>query len=154
MSRNRRERIQDWIIGALILACVLGAAIAVMLQYPIPLRDTPIVLRDIMPKEVLSVCPGEQFDYSVGIDVLDAGILSLSVGIIDMSTGDTVRGTTGMVGPFPRDEPVSMTEEGYFIVPDLPPGEYKRVMAIDLEHADSIPVMWNFKFTIGEHCSK
>ena len=151
---SRKERIQDWIIGALILSCILGVGIAVTLQFPAHLRDTPIAIHSIQPNYDVTVCPGDKFDYTVDIEVLEPGILSMSVGIIDMSNGDTVRGTTGQIGPFPRDEPVVLTEIGFFLVPELPAGNYKRVMAIDLEHADSVPVMWNFPFTIGEHCSE
>ena len=153
-SRHRKERIQDFVIGALILAIVMVSGIIFTLQFPVPLRKTPVVVTSIYPSDTIDVCPGDSFDYAVDVDILEPGILSLSVGVIDLESGDTLRGTTGKVGPFPRDEPVSITESGSFVVPDLPPGEYKRVMAIDLEHADSVPVMWDFKFSIGEHCSK
>lgn len=150
--RIRRERIQDWIIGALVLACVLGVAIIFVLQYPVPLRTTPIVFHESIIPEDRVFCPGDVVPLIHDVSITEPSILKLHVAIIDADTENLINSTVQETPSFPRDTPVRFTEEVEFAVPDLPPGNYKRVTAIARGGVDSIPVFLTVHFSIGEQC--
>jgi hypothetical protein len=150
--RNRKERIQDWAIGALILACIIAVCMIIMLQYPIPLRETPVIIHDVaIPKKTI-FCPGDKYTYTTELEFTKPSILSLYIGIVDKDTGDTLPGTVVNVGPIPRKDPATIKEGSTFVIPDLPPGNYERIMAIDAEHVDSVPIFFSLPFKIGERC--
>ena len=152
ISRNRRERIQDWIIGALVLACVLGVAIIFVLQYPVPLRDTPIVFHESIIPENRVFCPGDVVPLIHDVSITEPSILKLHVAIIDADTENIIHSTVQETPSYPRDAPVRITKEVEFVVPELPPGNYKRVTAIARGGVDSIPVFLTIHFSIGEQC--
>jgi hypothetical protein len=154
VQRSKKERIQDAAIGALILACFVAAAAISVLQFPIPLRDTPFVLHGLDLPEKTIYCPGEVYSYASDVEITEPGIFTLHVGIMQADTKKYINSTLAEMPPVPRSEAARIIQPVYFEIPDLPPGDYIRVAGIDADHVDSIPIFVEVPFTIREGCDE
>lgn len=152
--RNRKERIQDWVIGALILACLIAASVILVLQFPIPLRHTPMIYHSVELPPDRDYCPGEFYVYVVDIEITEPSILSTHVGVKDAKTDVFILSTVDDSFSIPRSKPSRVKQTVGFPIPDLPPGDYIRVAAIDAENVDSTPIFVEVPFTIGEYCDE
>jgi hypothetical protein len=153
MGRTWRDRIADWLIGAVILMIILVVAMFAVLQFPIPLRKTPMVYHGIHLPKHAEYCPGDLFKYSTDIEITEPAIFSLHVGIMDAETQNYILSTVAQMPSIPRSRPARVTQPITFPIPDLPPGNYIRVAAIDAHHVDSIPIFVEVPFTIASGCN-
>jgi len=154
IQRSKKERLQDAVIGALIMACFVAAAAIAVLQFPIPLRDTPFVLHGIDLPEKTIYCPGELYMYASDVEVTEPGIFTLHVGIMESETRIYINSTLEQLPSVPRSAGARIIQPVYFEIPDLPPGDYVRVAGVDADHVDSIPVFVEVPFTVGEDCNE
>lgn len=154
VKRSRTERAQDIIIGALLMACFCVAAAIAVLQFPIPLRDTPIIYHAIQLPPEQTYCPGDRYVYDVDIEVTAPGIMSLHVGVKRAKDNTFIQSTLKQMPSVPRSEASRVLQTVGFEIPDLPPDDYVRVAAIDADHVDSVPVFVEIPFTIREGCSE
>ena len=149
MGRTWKDRMADWLIGAVILMIILLSAMLAVLQFPIPLRQTPIVYHGINLPEYKVYCRGDLFIYSTDIEITEPAVFSLHVGIMDADTKTYILSTIETMPSIPRARPARVTQEIKFPIPDLPSGDYIRVAAIDTYHVDSIPIFVEVPFTVG-----
>ena len=154
VSRNRAERMQDIIIGAIITMVLLAIAFLAMLQFPIPLRETPIDLLSVRVPEETVYCPGETFTYVTDAVVTEPGIFTLHVGIMEAESRKFINPTLEQLPSVPRSQTSRVEQPVSFQIPDLPPGDYIRVAGIDADHVDSVPVFVEVPFTIRGDCNE
>lgn len=152
--RSRTERIQDISIGALIMAILISIGFIGILQFPIPLRDTPVIFHDISLPERTVYCPGDLYSYEVDVEVTNPGVLSLHVGIKGADDDQFIASTLARLESIPRSAPARILKDAGFKIPGIPPGDYIRIVAIDADHVDSVPIFVEIPFTIGEKCEK
>ena len=148
-----KDRIADWLIGAAILMIILVGSMFVVLQFPVPLRETPIVYHGIHLPEYKEYCPGDSYEYSTDIEITGPAIFSRHVAIMEAETHKYISSTITQMPSIPRPWPVRLDQPVSFSIPDLPPGDYIRVMGIDADHVDSIPVFVEVPFTISTDCN-
>ena len=154
ISRNRTERMQDIIIGAIITMILLSITFLAMLQFPIPLRETPIDLLSVRMPEQTVYCPGERFTYVTDVAVTEPGIFTLHVGIMEAESKRFIDSTLEQLPSVPRSQTTRVKQPVVFEIPDLPPGNYIRVAGIDADHVDSVPIFIEVPFTIRGDCNE
>jgi hypothetical protein len=152
IGRTWRDRIADWLIGALLLTILLLGAIMVVFQFPVPLRDTPVIFHEVILPDNIEVCPGDTYEYVADVEILDKSILTMHAAIMDTDTMNTMPGTAQEFIPIARARGGRFMDGAKFVIPDLPPGNYERILAVDSDHADSVPVFISLPFTVTENC--
>jgi len=151
-KRRRIERLQDWLIGALVLSIVIVGAVIFVLQFPVPLRDPPVRFYSVTPPEQMSYCPGEIMTFTVDFEVMEPAIIGLYVSI-EKENGDSVPGTT-YENSVPKAEPIRLVnEEISRIMPELEPGKYRWITGVAGINGGSEPAFHVIPFEIREDCS-
>lgn len=102
-----------------------------------------------------SGCPGDSATFTSTLTINRKAIIFVTVSHL-RAGGDTIIG--GKIGdtfitaiPSPR---TTVDQDNGFSLPDLPPGDYVRVVAIGTKSEDSLPVMIEQPYTIEENCEQ
>ena len=150
-GRGKFRRIIDaaLIVIALVMAVVVGALVFV----PEAVRPSAVEwLNDSY--EPIAACPGDEVAYELEIEIREPAILFVVPAVLRAPLGDTAQGyRIGEVFitniPTPR---TIVDRDASFIVPDLPPGEYVRVLAAGTFGANTKPAIREQPFTIRVDC--
>lgn len=98
------------------------------------------------------VCPGQKIRIVSRLTVLHPMILELAFSVMDVEAVRNVGGTQIEYLPRPQPNVGAFDQTTIWIVPELEPGEYARVMSFQSHNSESQPVFLIVKFTIKGGC--
>jgi hypothetical protein len=139
------------------LAFVGGIALSVFASSVLAGKPQPSAVKlefvDYVP---FAGCPGDQVDYVTRWTVAHPAILFVTSSHIRGldAEGDTAipgRAASAALVPIPTAR-ILEDDDGAFVIPDLPPGGYARVLAVGTLSEDSDPSMVLFPYTILDDC--
>lgn len=137
----------------LVLSIGLAAIVIILLNTPGVIHKSGIkILSYTYDLENLDgLCPGDVVVFHTTMDILRPGVFQAIVNIHDaekhLNVGPSYV-SEKKSQPYEREVSVDVPWE----VPDLPPGDYERVVAIVALDAGSEPAFHSDKFSIREDC--
>lgn len=144
-----------WYVLIFALSALIGVSASVLVATALPSRAQPPAVEwletDYVP---VSGCPGDTFSYSIRLRVTRPAVLFLAVSNLRGFDGDTVEfGRSGnmAVTTIPSARIIE-DNDPVFVIPDLPPGDYVRVLAAGTLSEDSVPAIRPMPFTVRDDC--
>lgn len=153
---NHRYKIykDKMVIGIFIILFVQAFGVLVYVQTVSPLPSAAVV--SISPNSVElsnpNVCPGDKISYEVILSILEPSVIEADISIISMETGNTVFGTEYSIPARPRDRIEEILVPIVYTVPDLPPGDYRRVTGLSPKNRGADSAFSSVYFTVVDGC--
>lgn len=118
-------------------------------------QDAPVELLELN-YDPATGCPGDRLGYTISWKVKRPSVMQLTP---THSTG--LDGTGNVVVPARSDDvvyinklvPGTVTDDPTFTIPNLPAGEYARILSIGTESESSLPVFVTLPYTIANDCT-
>jgi hypothetical protein len=98
------------------------------------------------------LCPGDVIEYEILLTVMEPSIIEADISIINSDTGNTIAGTEFSVPARPRDKAESLTVPIRYTVPELPPGNYRRVTGVSPKNRGAETSFASVPFSIRRDC--
>lgn len=152
IKRSKQEIVLNAAITALLLGIFAALGITFALNFPAPLRKNPVVYNQIILPEQQSYCPGEELVFELQITITEPAIIGVNEAVIYADSGDFVPGTLYTDQAKPFVEPIPLDLQTSYIIPDLEPGEYKRITAMSSSTSDANPVFVVVPFSVRDDC--
>ena len=118
-------------------------------------QEAPIELISL-DYTTMSVCPGDVVPYSIRWSIRRPAIMELSSTTKrgHTGTGDTIitgrMADTRIVNNNKKTEIIDTDPS--FTIPELPPGDYARILSVGTRSEDSEPIFVSFPYTIPDGC--
>jgi len=153
MIQGRRRYF--WEAAKFLMGVVLGVALIIPISFLLPVRPQAQPVRLIENTYVpFSGCPGDLADpYVLTWEIRRPVINMINISHLRSPDGDTVipaRNRNTFITGFPSERIVTDADSS-FALPDLPPGDYDRIIMI-ATRSGSKPVFVEMPYTIRDDC--
>ena len=140
------------------MVAMIGVSVAVFISEAIPDRPQPPAVEFLTTDfETVEACPGERIPFDTVIRISHPVVLFVATSHLrgHGADGDTAKlarlgDIAALIIPTAR---TITDEDSAFTVPDLPPGDYTRVLAAGTLSEDSDPAIRLFPYTIPNDCN-
>jgi hypothetical protein len=114
-------------------------------------NDVPVSVIDLDPP-LANVCPGQSYDIRLRITTTRKILIVQYVSVMNPQMTENYQGTQVDLPSLPQPIPTSFVETIPWEVPQLPPGDYVRMMVIRSSMNSQDPLFHPESFSIGENC--
>ena len=151
-----RKRTTKMILG-FVLVLILQGVIFVYYISSVGPPPSPSVIDlqpDIVYLENSALCPNDIVTHDITLSVKSPTVIEADISIINEDTGGTVSGTEASVPSRPRDRAETLIVPVRWSVPDLPPGNYRRVTGISPKNRGGESSFVTVPFSIMTDCGE
>ena len=149
---------RKWLILFVVLSVLIGTASSLLLTVAYAGRPQPAAVELVdLNYEPGEYCPGDTVPFEITWQINREAILLITSSHM---RGIGADGDTAIPGRMPSAALVTnptprllYDTDPKFTIPDLPPGEYARVLAIGTLSEDSEPAIVLFPYTIRDDCN-
>lgn len=142
-------------LAYILLTGMVTVALAVLIAviFQTWFNDPPIRVRSLDQPLDHALCPGDALSVRNQIEVDGPVLLYSYFSVMDATENHNINGTQVSNGP-PRTHPIksSFTQSILWTVPDLPPGNYVRVLAFRGTDGRENSIFSVYPFAIGNDC--
>lgn len=147
---------QQW-VDRLLWALITGAATVLLIVFTWLLLHSILAAPPIMAVALdepyaTPLCPGQHFDLRSEVAIKEAVVIHWVISVMDETETYNIIGTEQEFGPHNHPRPVTFEKRLPWVVPDLPPGKYVRVVSVRGVDGDEDTIFMETGIEIGEDC--
>jgi hypothetical protein len=117
-------------------------------------NSPPVHITSLNVQPPNPLCPGDHFDVSQKVEVTKPVFLYSYTSVMDSGLNYNIFGTQNSFTPRPQPKTTVFTETFPWQVPNLPPGDYQRVVTIRGYNTSEKPVYSAVKFKVRRGCDE
>ena len=140
---------------AAVAAIASGIAVVVMIFYvvnPDRIPSSPIKMTIAVEGSTENLCPGDILTWDTTMEILKPTTVQGFITIVNISDRRTVFSQPLGLPAINHYKPSSITRTAKVAIPDLPPGEYERILSMTALGYDGAPAFSVIPFSIRGDC--
>lgn len=137
---------QAFLAGIVVIAMLLLLSTIYRIYYNTP----PIKVERIDPQDLGALCPGDSYPISNRITIQRPLVVLLYTSTLDATATHNLNDTQASFTARPNPKAATFEQRLPWTVPDLPPGNYTRVLALRGTNGAEDPIFVESKYSIGD----
>lgn len=147
------ESLNAKILNSMIVTITIATLLLLgFVVWHILIQPPPVELVPSMIEIPGAVCPGDEIVSGMNLIIHKPSVLETDVVIVSRSSGEIITGTEKSEPDTPRPYKEIIRMDVHWVIPDLEPDNYSRIIAIAAENQTAKASFVDIRFTVGEDC--